>query len=363
MWYETFTVKDGTIGRQTQFPPTARDWLLSGPHVSVANPFFKAPRTVCAANSHYDLLDLTELPENYLPRTNYLPACSSDVYRARTPRVRWDANKAVTDSYRFVARRGISQADERTLLGRIAPISCAHIDGCFSIVFRSQADPISFAGGTASVAFDVFIKTTGKGDFSRRSSTSNPAAKIINLSGVAHSPPQLPNPPLRRPLARNVGPRFYQRTLDEEQPADNDRFTRLGAEWVYRTPLRTDYERRQALVEIDVVVSQELGLTLDELCTIYRIQFPVLRQYERNTWYDRNGRIVYLDGDQAYGLSTPEWKAKRHHGSIERAVTDDTLPGGPLQKIVIYEAPFDTCDHEQDYATAWAAFEARKNQQ
>ena len=37
-----------------------------------------------------------------------------------------------------------------------------------------------------------------------------------------------------------------------------------------------------------------------------------------------------------------------------RPITDDTQPGGPVQRTIEYVAPFDRCDREKDYETAWA---------
>ena len=138
-------------------------------------------------------------------------------------------------------------------------------------------------------------------------------------------------------------------------------FTSLTPEWTPNTPLRASFARRQALLEIDVLAAQALGLTLEELVTIYRIQFPVLSGYERKTYYDQAGRIVYLDGDQGYGFSTPEWRKIQNmtSGVVTRTITDNTLPTGPVERTIEYHAPFDLMNREADYAEAWAFFEAQ----
>ena len=99
MWHETNAQKDGAIRRETSFPDNASELVLSGPHFYVGSPLYKTPRAVCTENGHYDCLDLTTLPDDYLPRTNYKPDVSPTEYLARTPRVPWGEKKPVTEFY------------------------------------------------------------------------------------------------------------------------------------------------------------------------------------------------------------------------------------------------------------------------
>ena len=129
--------------------------------------------------------------------------------------------------------------------------------------------------------------------------------------------------------------------------------------------------KRQALVEIDVLTAMALGLTLEELKTIYRVQFPVMRQYEADTWYDQRGRIVFTNSKGLPGVGFPRnaqpkkdepigWNDIKDmtEGTVERHILDTTLPTGPVERTITYEAPFTKCDREQDYAMVWAVLDA-----
>jgi hypothetical protein len=120
----------------------------------------------------------------------------------------------------------------------------------------------------------------------------------------------------------------------------------VHADWSQNTPLRIAADRRQALVEIDALVAVILGLTADELCTIYRTQFAVLYGYDRNVYfYDPNGRIVPSSVLMV-------WRKKGNRITEEERTT--TNQDG---HTITYELPFVTLDREADMREAYAQFQ------
>ncbi|ERS83837.1 class I SAM-dependent DNA methyltransferase [Halomonas sp. PBN3] len=55
-WNEVNAQQDGTMRRETRFPESPEQWILSGPHFFVGNPFYNTPRAVCDTNKAYDKL-------------------------------------------------------------------------------------------------------------------------------------------------------------------------------------------------------------------------------------------------------------------------------------------------------------------
>ncbi|MCC5659179.1 N-6 DNA methylase [Nostoc sp. XA010] len=382
-WNEVNAQKEEIIKRNTIFPEVEEQWILSGPHFNVANPISKTPRTICTSNGYYDVVDLVNIYDNYLPRTNYVPTSDIVEYRRRIPIVNWvqngvDEPKRVTEYYRLVFRGMLSQSGERTLIGAIMPPSSTHTNAIKSYAFSENLKLhfLLFSSLTFSLPYDFFVKITGR---------SNLHQTLDDFPIIYKTP--YDNLLILRVLTLTCITTYYsllwedyytikfkQDTWGKNDPRlKNNFFSNLTPDWQRNVALRTDYERRQALVEIDILAAMALGLTLDELITIYRVQFPVMRQYEKDTWYDQNGRIVFTISKGLVGVGFPRKGKKGEQGwedikdmktgTVERTIIDDTMPGGPIERTIIYQAPFDRCDREEDYHTAWEAFEIRSAEQ
>jgi len=395
MWHETMQQKDGTIHRRSPqaagFSPDPADLIISGPHFYLGNPFNKTPRRLCTANKHYDCIDLESIPNDYLPRTNYFPMADRSEYRRRTPTVRnvlsqTGETKLITDFYRLTFRNMFQPGNERALLCAVTPPGTAHVNSVISGAFFDNHSLIESAVICQSIVGDFLLRTSGRtGLYSTwlrlpwLDSDVPSLARVLTLNSLTTH---------YAPLWSEVfDPAFTQERWS--QP-DNPRlpqafFARLTPNWQRDCALRTDYARRMALVEIDVLVAQALGLTLDELLLIYRVQFPVMQQYERDTWYDIHGRIVFTISKGLVGvglprkagrkdpkcrITTPDGKARDGQfgwedcqglpdGSlVQQWVEDDTLPTGKYLKERRWTAPFARASREDDYRIAWAFFSA-----
>ncbi len=366
MWDETNAQKNGTIIRNVHFPANGRELVYSGPHIGLANPCFKTSRRVCGLNSDYDNIDLMNISKEYLPRCNYSPCEDKEKYLGRVPVTPW--MHKYTDEYRIFMRKMLNISGERTLIGGIAPPGTGHTNGIIGFAFQNPGDILIVAAEFASLPFDFFIKTLGKPNLYMDNANKLPFLQS-EYSAALSSRALMLNALTERYSGfwkEHYCPEFNFETWAKKDPRlDNRKYSSLSSEWVWDFPFRKDYERRQALVEIDVLTAMALGMTLEQLKTIYRIQFPVLQSYEADTWYDAGGRIVFTNnrGMTGVGFSRMEWengvKGALPGEKFYRTVTDDTQSSGVCERVIEYAAPFGRCDRECDYETAWKFFESK----
>ncbi len=382
MWDESGRQKDGTIKRQTIFPHELEEWIVSGPHFYVARPLHQTPKRVCNTHHAYDYLDITKLPDTYVPRTNFLPATSADTYAMRIPRVKWDSDQRITEFYRIMMRGQLVSTNERSLIPAIMPRQIGHIHAVKSLACKKVRTLVMLAGCFASIVYDFYIKSSG---------ISGIYESILVKLPYLDESDEIIYRMLLLSCVTSAYAELWKAGWHDNYLADNwtkqdlrlseDVFGSTQCDWSKAIRLSSEYERRQALLEIDVLVGMELGLTLAELLTIYRVQFPVVVRNEASTWFDTQGNIVFTTnkGLSGVGLTRHEWNEAQgmKSGSIEKWITEDIMPDyrranarirltdgteldcpcpdypepiqGPVDRLIVYKPPFDRPDREEDY--------------
>ena len=348
---ETQAQRAGLVVRETAVPRDPASLIVSGPHFFVANPRFKTPNERCASQNDYTLLDHERLPPDHLPRSNYQPIVPAEELERALPTWR---GRPISRYVRHLHREMAVPTNQRTLIPALLPTGPAHLDTALAVVFENESDTIVFNGLASSLPWDFFVKSTG---------TSHVHANVTRQL-PASAPPSLRPLILARTLRLNcltshyaeVWSRHYDsawRTdgLGLRHPALRP-WGELSSTWTLDSPLRNPLARRCAEVELDALGALALGLTDRELCTMYRVQFPVLRQADRKTFYDARGRIVHTGnrGLKGVGVSSTQWR------EIDRAQPGDALPEWACDPTGPFAPPFVGYDREGDMSAAWRRF-------
>jgi hypothetical protein len=360
--HETNDVRDGIIIRETRYPNVENyEFIYSGPHFNINNPLSKTPRSICVEKAHYDIINLNEIDEDYVPRTNYIPTVPVEIFNERVPSI--DDSLKWIDSYRAGITSGLSLGAERSLQSYILFPKSSHIYTTISVQFKDIEKVVELTAIASSLVMDFYAITRGKGSI-----TTGPL-RLFPL-GISD---KYKNSLFVRTLQLNCLNKYYsslwQKIYNIEFNNDSwsaksnvlKPFGSLEPNWSWNTPLRNHYERYLGQLEIDVIVSIALGLKLNDLLEMYEIQFPVMQQYEEDTWFDQKGNIVFTcsKGLVGVGLDRIDWdrvKNNKEGDDITHTISKSELYKG---KQITYYPPFTKCDRVEDYKRAWAHFEER----
>lgn len=383
---ETTAVDDGIIARKVNQQTVSDDIILNGPHIYVATPCYKMPRLNVANNSSYDIVDYTKIEDSFVPATCFISKITKAQFRdfIKGFQTGQDSlgNKTYDcwlDYYKLGISEWVGSTSERTLSGAIISPGVHHIGTIVSTTFKDKSKMVELSALVNSVPLDFYMKITGASHVKQYRIELFPLGvdkkyktglftRILMLNCLTTS-------------YADLWQEMWREEYKQESWSIEDNrlkpFASLTEQWQWATPLRNYFERRQALVEIDVIAAMALGLSLQDLEMIYTIQFPVLQQNENDTWYDAEGKIVFTcsKGLTGVGLDRKRnaktgmlgWEDIRgeqidentyagtsptHTHTIDPAKSE--LYGGQQQTFV---APYTRCDRIADYRTAWAHFE------
>jgi hypothetical protein len=245
---------------------------------------------------------------------------------------------------------------DRSLFSAIFPPGPAHIHGIRSMAMHGNLETVLVAGLWTGLPIDYMLRVT---------KTENMGSAIVKAMPAPDINHPLSAPLLLRTLRLNCLTAAYadlwaelykDSWRNEGWVVDWPRIAPLGTvdpEWEYATPLRTEYERRAALVEIDALVAVWLGITQEQLGAIYPARYPILGDYEAVTWFDATGRKLAGNWN-TFGTG----QTKEHWEQFQRYQEDpakNPVPDG-------YTPPFYKADRIAEYRQAHAAFTARLEQ-
>ncbi|WP_055711909.1 hypothetical protein [Streptomyces torulosus] len=326
--------------------------VLQGPHIGIATPFQKQPNIPCRNKNDWTPWNLITLPEKISPASNFQRTEAGSRYSSLEE---WNGASS-TSFFRLAWRRMIPPSNERSLFAAIIPPGPAHVYGVQSMALANDRMTALIAGFWASLPLDYLLRITGRSDLTPATAKQMPApdpmhplAPALLLRTLRLNALTAHYAPLWQELFHPTWP-GYENWANPNWPNLNPLAAHLQSAWNYDTPLRTEYERRAALVELDALTSVWLGITSDQLVAIYKSRYPVLSDYESEMYFDAKGRKIAANHN-AYGYG----QTKQDYIDLLAYLESPRSTPPPAG----YTAPFYKADREAEMRAAHSHFQAR----
>lgn len=359
----TNQLKDGTMQKCQRYPDyDAYEMIFNSEQVNLLSPFAKMPRV---SGDKLDVVDYQQLGVDDIIRTLYKP--KKDILSFKNF---IDGTGKWFTHYKLGMKKMMDVTHERTLKGAILPPKASHTHSIISASFDNDGELLTMAGLAASIVLDFFIKALGRRNLIKSVMETFPFNIEDKYKESLHI----------RVLRLNCVNKWYKLLWEnnfnrsfqnEEWSCDDARLSTykdLSCQYDDHVLFRNDYERRMALIEIDVISAMAFHLTLDDFLYIYLNMFNTTQKYDKDTWFDANGRIVFTNfPDNTLDLDRAEWINMRgqlsddgmSYSGISGSYDFEIIKNEVFSGKVTFKAPYTRCDRIEDYRRAWAFFEKR----
>ncbi|MGW8872198.1 class I SAM-dependent DNA methyltransferase [Streptomyces mirabilis] len=339
-------------------PSQWRDVILQGSHISTSTPFAKQPNIPMRNSKDWTTWELKLLNENAIPNTLFA-RCGEhedfdkeqETWAAPTGQIR------PTHHFRLAWRRMIdAKSTERSLFAALIPPGPTHNDSIFCVAWPENRRTVAQAGLWASLPMDYLLRLAGRSNFQTTDAEKMPAVDLEHPLISALTVRTLRLNCLTQPYAPLWGELYDSDWPEKEEWAYAGWINikplakNLSEEWSPSTPLRSEHERRAALVELDSLTAVMFGISADELVAIYQSRYPILSDREKEMLFDSSGRRIASD-PYAFGHGQAKQDYLDLLAHLENP--DNTLPPSG------YTAPFYKADREAEMRAAHAHFQAR----
>ncbi|MFG2406146.1 hypothetical protein ACGFR8_17755 [Streptomyces brevispora] len=340
----------GFVDWKDSTPESWDETVLHGPHLGPATPFQKEAPNLTPEGAR---IDLEEIDPDFIPATKIARSCNRQEFEGKSGVWKLWNGRPHARHYRLAFRGMNDGKTERVLNAAIIPPGATHIHGINSIAFRNDVDLVASAGFWASIPLDYIVRAYAIKNLSARDAVRLPSA----TTGHPLQADLLLRSARLNFLSSAYAP-LWQSIFNEDWESyswaiDWPNIAPLGAvqnEWTPATPLRSEYSRRAALVELDALVSVWIGVPAESLIAAFRARLSLLSERENMMWFDASGR--QLAGDRhSFGSR----QSKQHFDQLQQFLASsgkDFIPDG-------YTAPFYKADREAEMREAHTYFQKR----